>query len=353
MSWISENKIPAAIIGVSAVGAIGLGVMLFSAYSSYDENLQNFGNLNRSLAALKSGSLAPTPENLEKKSALVTDYTTKANQLALVLNRLQKPDAPITDTADTEFQSKLKAKIAAARQLAAERRAQLPAEFNLAFDKYTTELPKSKAVAAQLSTYLDAVDELVKLLLNSGILRMETLERSELDSEKDAPSAKEAAAAKAQPKAPQRPQRAVPGRPGAPAVALAPAKVTERWQVKTVIALDQAALQVIMSKLASPSETPDIPYFPIVRLVRIENERKDGPTTAQAAVPALAPAGGAAAPAAPGGTGVAAAAADVIEPVKPAAPDSVVILGKEKLRAYLEIDLVKFLEAQAAAAPTR
>lgn len=345
MSWITENKTPAAIIGVSAAGAIGLGVLLFSAYSSYDESLQSFNNLNRSLAGLKGGPLAPTPENLAAKNALVTEYTTAVGRLSLVLNKLQKPETPITDTADTEFQSKLKTKIADIRKMAVQKGAQLPAEFNLAFDKYTTELPKSKAVAAQLSTYLDAVDEVVKLLLNSGILRMETLERTELELEKDG-----AAAPKAQPKAQPKALSKGPARPAVQA----PPKVTERWQVRTVIATDQAALQVLMSKLASPSETLDIPYFPIVRLMRIENERKDGPTTAQAAVPNPgAPPTPPTNPTPPAPSGADAGAADVIEAAKPAGRDSVVILGNEKLRVFLEIDLVKFLDAQAAAAPTR
>ncbi|HYF34191.1 MAG TPA: Amuc_1100 family pilus-like protein [Prosthecobacter sp.] len=340
MSWISENKTPAAIIGVSLAGAIGLGVLLYGAYSKYDESMTQFNTVNRSLQGLKNAPLAPTQANVDAKNIAVRDYIAKADRLATVLNRLQKPDTPTTDV---EFQSKLKTKIAETRQLAAERRVQLPNVFNLAFDNYIAELPKSNAVATELSTYLDGVNELTRLLIESGILRIDLLERDELQSEKDPAAAGAGSAPRPQPKAPA---KGAPKKGGPPQRTAAPPKVSERWSVRTVVVVDQAGLQALLSKLASPSETLNIPYFPIVRLVRIENERKEGPPMAQQ-VSSVPPEGGSTPPVtvapAPGTN------ADAIQAAKPAPPDSVVILGNEKLRVFLEIDFVKFLQPQAAA----
>lgn len=353
MSWIQDNKVPAAILGVSGVGVIGLGVLLFNAYGSYSDNLATFDSVNNSLASLKGAPLAPTQENLAAKKALVDEYQASASKLNLVLTKLQVPDQPTTDT---DFQAKLKAKIADAKKKASELKVLLPAEFNLAFDKYTSELPKSNEVATELSGYLNAVDEIVRLLMVSGIKRIDVLERSDLPSESDAAPA---------PKTPPRQaQRTPAGRPGTPVrAAAAPVaeKATSAHQVRVVLTADQAALQLIMSKLANPSDMPEMPYFPVLRLLRIENERQEGPLRSEVAAATAGPIDpvtglpvAAKPPAPPAATpeGTAPAApSNVIAAATPAPADSVPVLGKEAIRAFLEIDLVKFLQPAAPAAP--
>jgi hypothetical protein len=341
MSWIRENKTPAAIIGVSAAGAIALGVMLFNTYSSYSTSLESFDSLNSNIARMKGAPLAPTPQNLEAKRALVADYTASVNKLALVVLRLQNAAAPITNT---EFQAKLKSKIAAIRKLATDHSVALPPEFNLAFDRYNAELPKSNEVATELSSYLDGIYALVELLIESGVNRIEVLDRSDLPSEKDAPAAPANTAAKAG-------NKKGAARPGA--APAAPVKATERYQVRVVAMADQGPLQVLIGKLASPSETPKMPYFPIVRVLRIENERQEGPVV-QSGTPAPPPAPPPPQPeAAPSGTAAPAGAPAqpvAVAAVTPAPPDSVMVLGGEKLKVFMEIDLVRFLTAPSAAA---
>lgn len=329
MSWIQQNKVPAAILGVSAAGVAGLGFLLFSAYSSYSTTLEQFDTTNNSLAALKSAVLAPTPENLALKQGLVKEFTDASGKLSLVLNKLQVENKPTTDT---EFQAKLKAKIAESRKVAGERGMGLPAVYNLGFDRYTSELPKSNEQATDLSGYLDAVDQLVNGFARAGVKQVDMIERSELDSEKSEPT-KPAAAAKKGP----------PGRPGAAPVA-AP-KLTERRQVRTVLTLDQAALQVLLSNLASPSE---MPYFTVVRLLRIENERQEGPLRADMNI--IAPPAPGPEPVVANGT---APAKPVTAATRPAPADSVAVLGNEKLKVFLEVDLVYFLNTQTASAGTR
>lgn len=330
MSWIQQNKVPAAILGVSAAGVAGLGYMLFSAYSSYNSTLENFDTVNGSIAALKSAVLAPTPENLATKQGLVKEFTDASGKLSLVLNTMQAETQPKATT-DTEFQAKLKAKIADSRKMAGERGMGLPAVYNLAFDRYTGELPKSNEVATELSGYLDAVDTLVNTFAKAGVRQVDSLERSELDSEK---------AEAAKPKSPA--AKGPAPRPGAPA-ATAP-KLTTRRQITTMLTLDQAALQTLLSDLASPS---GMPYFTVVRLLRIENERQEGPLRAETNVLAPTPIEGGAAPV-PSPDGSKPAAAPV--GAAPAAADSVAVLGNERLRVYLEIDLVSFVTPQTAAA---
>ncbi len=334
MSWIQDNKGPAAVLGLTGVGVIGLGVMLFNAWSGASAAQEEFDMVNTSLSRLKSTALAPTEANLTKKQQIVQEYEAAVGKLSLVLYKLQPEDKPTTNT---EFQAKLKTRIAEIKKLGG---GKLPAEFNLAFDQYTSELPKSDQVAAELSSYLDAVEEIVKLVLKSGAQSLIMLERSPLTAEKGE-SEKPRATSKSKAK-------------GAAAKATAPqtVSITERKQVRLAVRADQAALQTLLSSLASPSE---MPFFTVARLVRIENESQIGPARllqasaapvgtdpsvpAEASAAPAAPASGEAAPTKPGLT--------------PAAPDSQVVLGREYLRAFLEIDLVKFLNPQTAAAAQR
>jgi len=335
MSWIQDNKVPAAILGLTGAGVVGLGVMLFNAWSGAGGAQEEFDMANASLARLKGASLAPTPENLAQKQKLVQEYTNEVGKLSLVLYKLQPEDKPTTNT---EFQAKLKARIAEIKKAGGGR---LPAEFNLAFDQYTSELPKSDQVAAELSTYLDSVEEITRLLLKSGVRSVDQLERSQLASEKSEAEKQPRQASKSKAKGPAKgPAQAAPSA----------ISITERRQVRVVVRADQGALQTLLSALASPSE---MPFFTVARLVRIENEAQVGPPrVAVGASPdaALDPAAAdsAAAPAPEAAAKPAAASG-----TQPTPPDSHVVLGRETLRAFIEIDLVKFLNPQASAAGSR
>jgi hypothetical protein len=332
MSWIQENKVPAAILGVTGAGVIGLGVVLFNAWSDAGAAQEEFDTVNASLASMKSAPLAPTPENLAAKQAQVKDYSDAVGKLSLVLYKLQPEDKPISNN---DFQAKLKSKIAEIKKIGGNR---LPAEFYLSFNEYIADIPKTDEVASELSTYLDSVDEIVKMLLNSGVKSIDMVERSQLPSEKGEPSKpQQASKAKA---------KAVASRTARPAAV----NITERRQVRVMIRTDQGALQTLLSKLASPSE---MPFFTVVRLLRVENEAKEGPPRVTAAVTApLPPGSDPTAPASPTPSGV-----DPAKPApsgtQPAAPDSHVVLGKETLRAFLEIDLVKFVNPNTPAPATR
>lgn len=330
MSWIQDNKVPAAILGLTGVGVAGLGFMLFNTWSAASTAQEEFDSVNISLANLKGASLAPTPENLAQKQALVQAYEASVGKLSKVLYTLQPEDKVISNT---DFQAKLKTKIA---EIKKDGSAILPAEFNLGFDQYTSELPKSDQVAAELSTYLDSVDQIVRVVMKSGVASLISMERSPLASEKGDAST-----------TPAPRSTNVRGGQSRAAAAPAPVSITERRKVQIMIRADQSALQTFLSALASPSE---MPYFTVARLVRVENEAQIGPARTASAD----------APPAPGATSdpnAATAPGDQAKPTpvgKQAAPaDSQVVLGREMLRAYIEIDLVKFLNPQTAASTTR
>lgn len=324
MDWIRENKPLAAILGVIAVGSLALGYLLYDAWSVYDETKEGYLGLGNQVAGLKGARLAPTNENLAAKQAAVDEYAKLVDTLGKTVLILQPKVAPINDI---EFQDKLKAKISEIRKLAGESKVQLPAEFAFGFEDYTSTLPKSAAAATELSGYLDAMEKLMKLFLDCGVKGVDLLERSKLPVEA-------ATAANAQ------------GNNNAAMRGQASAEILEKRQISAVLTLDQGPLQLLVSRLTSPS---DMPYFTSLRVLRVENQMQDGPLTSEVRLPTQETKVQGSTPAAEE------APTDEIKPPEAAFPDAISVFGNELLKVRLEIDLVKFLDAAAgiaAQAPT-
>jgi hypothetical protein len=346
MDWIRENKTLATLMGVFLAAALGLGFVLVTSYSAYAESRQRFDNANNSLAGMKSADLYPSQENLDKKKALVGEYEKKVTDLGRVLLLLQPTVEPISET---DFQAKLKTKIAEVRTKAG-KVTQLPGDFALGFSEYTASLPKSAAIAKELADYLDASEAVVNTLIDAGVDSVESFERSQLGSESG-----EAAAVAAPPPPPP------PSRPGMPAPrprlpqkpSVAPkevAKMVERRTLTITLTSDQGSLQTVLNQLASPSK---MPHFTAIRLMRIENEKNEGPMRAMVAQELSRnqtpppEEGSDQVVVSPDGTAEAAPAGpEVLAAPKPANKDAVGVLGQEKLKVYLEIDLIKFITTE-------
>lgn len=320
MDWIRENKPLAAILGVIVVGSVGLGYLLFDAWGAYTQTKDNYLAMGGQLVALKSAPLAPTDENVKAKRALVDEYAAKVNQLGAALLIMQPQVQPMKDI---EFQDKLKNKIAETRKAAGQVKMALPADFAFGFEEYTSALPKTAAAATELSGYLDALEELVKLFMACRVESVDLFERAKLKVETDT--------AAAQPTAAQS------------------AEILAKHQISVILTLDQGPLQLLISRLSNPSE---MKYFMNVRLLRIENEKLDGPLRSDVRLPddtnANANADSAAPPA--GQEAAPAAAANSLAPPPPAKVDSIPVLGEERLKVRLDIDWVKFLAAAKGAA---
>lgn len=333
MDWIRENKSLAAIVFAGLAGVLGLGFLLYQGYDSYASSKDVFATTSGSLARMKSAPLAPTPENLKAKQDAVKEYEQVVNKLGTVLLALQQKDQPISDT---EFQAKLKSLIAETKKKAARSRVGLPGDFAFGFEEYTGSLPSNDEAASQLATYLDSVHAVVDLMLDSGVRRITTLARTPLDIEKGAQ--------KEEPKTRGRPAGRPPTAPGAPAPVAA--KATERRTIEVTMDLDQVPLQLLMNQLSSPS---GIPFFTVVRNLRVENTVQTGPMRSEVFIPSGGNDGsGQAGPGDDeegGGDGT-------IKAAEAAAPDAVAVMGNEILRVYMEIDLVRFLPEEQAAAAT-
>ncbi len=329
MDWIRENKTLAGIVGVIVAGVLGLGYVLFGAWSSYSAIKEQYLAQGNQIAAIKGMALAPTPKNLADKKALVDEYANNVNQLGKALLILQDRVAP-QPTKDNEFQAKLKKQIIEIKQKAAALKVQLPAEFAFGFGEYTGNLPNMEA-ATELSGYLDGVEALVKLFMDSKVISIDLLERSVFSGEKDGKSADaKKSSAGQKPAAPQ---------------SQASSGITDRRTVSIIATLDQGALQTLMSRLANPA---DMPHFASVRLLRIENQTREGPVSDSVTIPEPEPVvvpNGDAPPAKEDDKKPAVAVTAEVKAPPPAPVDSVPVMGQELLKIQIEIDLIKFLDS--------
>ena len=344
MDWIRENKVLSAILGFIAVGVAGLGYVLFDAWGSYSTARDEYLALGGQIAQIKSLSLAPTAANLQAKKALVQDFSTNVNKLGGALFYLQPTVAPAKQA---EFQTKLKGRVLEIKKIAAEAKIALPAEFSFGFNEYLGTLPNSDTTATELSGYLDGIEAVVKLMIACKVRSIDLLDRTPLEMEKDLSKATSSQSKKGPA---QRPGAA---RATAPVVAA----ISEKRQVSFVVTLDQGSLQNLMSRLANPVDmkvTPeaDQSHFASLRLLRVENQIKEGPIKRNAAV------GGNLEDIKPlvvdnkSKTGKEAPTGPVTLAAPPPAPvDSVPVIGQELLKAQMEIDLVKFLDAAKGISP--
>ncbi len=161
------------------------------------------------------------------------------------------------------------------------------------------------------------MDELVKLFLKCGVKSVELLERSKLPIETQGTTAAQN-------------NQGMQGQ--------MTAAILEKRQISVNLTLEQGPLQRLVSSLSST----EMPYFTSLRVLRIENQRLDGPLRSEIKVLVAAPVAATAAPEE--------AASDEIKPPPPAVPDAVAVFGNELLRVRMEIDLVKFLDAAAGIA---
>ncbi|MBL9133547.1 MAG: Amuc_1100 family pilus-like protein, partial [Verrucomicrobiaceae bacterium] len=255
MDWIRENKVLAGILGVIVAGSLGLGYMLYGAWSSYTASKEQYVGLGNQIAQLKSLPLSPSEKNLADKKALVEEYASGVNKLGGALLVLQDAVLP-KPTKDTEFQAKLKEKSIEIKKMASALKVQLPAEFAFGFDPYNNAPPPSEA-ATELSGYLEAIESIVKLAMGCKVTSIDLLERSQIPEEKGGA---------ADTSSPTKSKGKSAAKAKGTAAAKASAAITEKRQLSMILTLDQGPLQLLMARLANPA---DMPYFASVRVLRV------------------------------------------------------------------------------------
>lgn len=342
MNWAQENKTLAGIVGVMVAGGLGLGVWLYMSWSEYSASRDQWQQTQSRITSIRSKKLAPTPENVTLREKQLGDYAEKVNQLRGALLAVQQGAKPISET---EFQARLKERATEIRKMATTlglKDQDLPNDFALGFEKYATQPPRSPEMAAELNVHLDAIEKLVSTCLEAGVASIIMLERTKLPNE-DIPPPPKTTPVKVKAKTTSKSKAKKP----VITEQAAAEPVLDRYPIKLRITTDQVPFQTIVNTLCHPGK---MPHFMVLRLVRVENSRLDGPSkeeVSQRRQPTPAPGPDTTTPK-PSTTTTEPPKPNtpqVIAPVKPLPEDAFDIMGREMLQVYLEVDYIRFRPA--------
>lgn len=320
-----QNKFIVGYGVVTAVGAAVLGYLCYSASTENEEAVTNLKNKESQVAQLQKAPLYPNPENVKKKAEQVDAYSVELDKLQNALITFQRPlDNEIKGDAVNIKLGKYKAALEA---IATGRGITLPQSFDVGLGRYLTGSPEL-AAAPKVDYLVDSVNALLTRLFQNGISKLDLIEcpKQAYEEDKTGVVVPEKKVGKAAPK------KAVADKnKKAEAKEVPPAlpedSVFTRYKIRLQFTSSEKAAQDFLNEIATlPKDGP----FYIVNLLRVENEKKVGPSKGATFTPA-------AVPGIPGGlTGTTAMI------------DSHYILGNEKIMVYLDMDLVRFLDPSVA-----
>jgi len=274
----------------------GAGYFLFQSSASYAESTMGFGTQMMQKRKLESASVYPNAANLEKEKALVDEFEQHVESLHTQLKAFQTPLAPISDQ---QFPQELKAMIEAFQKFAFEKRVVVPDGFYFGMKEYATTLPKPAATGI-LKYQLDSVDYLLRTLIDQGADEVIAVEREQTALEKGEED-------------PEKTQ------------------LVAKYPVKLSFVTSHDGFRKFLNMVSN-----DKKYFYIVRVLRVDNEVKEGPSkNMETKKLAKDPTTGEVVEVAEGQDSGTAGLQEY---------DSRIIFGNEKLRVTAVIDLCRFPE---------
>ena len=317
MDWIRNNKFMAGFLAFMAVGVGVLGYLLYTGYSRYDDVAEQYDKQVSELARLQNLQPFPDAKGLQKFTELRQNYSSAVKTLQMDLAAYEPPpeNPPLTPV---QFADKLRKVVEDVTSAAQNVGMALPENFYMGFEQYRGA-PPDVAAAPLLSQELDAINDLVGLLLKQRVARLTSITRGRLPHE---------AGSFAAPAAP-----AANGRPGGKAEAAEDLVV--RSPVEILFTAQPSAFHAVLNEIT------DAKRLYVIRAVQVKNEMDKAPLRDD---PSLAVVGGVEQAGAPAAAEPPSADQNGVPvpplPKKGPAPLRYVV-GLEKLDADLRIELVK------------
>ena len=313
MNWIKQNTFLAGLLAVLLIGAAALGYLFWEAKKGYAEAQGDLRLAFEGKRKVERQAPYPSEENAEEVSRLIEDVGTQADSLrsAMFAAQAMMPRG----VRATRFQADLSQKVAAVIEAAEPAGVTLPDGFYLSMDDYKVQLPLREAVD-RLQFQLDAIVQLTDLLFAHGVTEFD-IKRVRMPFEKGNGEGEER-----------------PGQEELPVSEVYPMEVvfemSERGFQRVLNALSNTARAVAQEDEANLAEgEPAEDYFFVTRWMRVENEKLEGPEKAEDELEDA--------------INGEEAAADVAKDLK-------MIFGREKVRVYLALDLVRFINPRIVAA---
>jgi len=323
MEFFRDNKFIGAWLIVTLLISLFLGFLLLRSRSAYKTSQAAYAGIKGgptakgSVIALQKSSPYPSAENLEAQEAEVHKLREKAESLRMELTAFQRDLLPISPP---DLQAKIKTRVAELKDLANTKQVKLTDTFNLDLGQYISQPPKP-GICPLLDVQVDSLVWLAKTMMESGVSSIDGIERGRLPVESvGAPKEGEGQA------------------------------VIERYPSQLTFTGDMASVQSFLNAVSNAGEETDL--FHVVRLVRVENTRKQGPErieqeeSPQTVVENDSDDPGIFAPPPLAGFGVGDDGGGEGE------TDATIILGEEAVQIFAKIELLRFTtEPLAGASP--
>lgn len=323
MNWIQENKFVSGLIGVTIVAAAVLVFLLMGAQSQFAETTDQYEQQTAELQRLQG--LKPYPEAANLK--LLTDqrdaHAAEVQQLREDLVKLKLPKEPISPE---QFQDSLRSQVSDIETLAQENGVALPTGFYLGFPAYQGTPPRGEATEL-LAWELKSIVSVVRILIQSKVASIDAIDREALAQENGAASS------------PPPPKRG----PGANKNAGdEQEQLVQRYPFTISFTCEQSRFRSILNQITKTKE-----QFLIPRSLKIVNEQLVGPPKGPIGVT-----GGLSSPNAAEAGSLQAMMEGVLPgETKEAGKALSFIVGTEKVKVILAIDIVDFAMPKQAKGP--
>lgn len=331
MSWIQDNKFIVGLSGATLAGAAALAFVGMQQSSRYTAASERYQEASSKAEGSVSLPLYPTPANRDGKAKAVADYREAVNGLQTAFGKF-RPEA-FQNIAPQDFTTRLKAANDDVRAAFEASKTTLPDAFFSGFEGYTGTLARENATGL-LDYQLGASKEMLLALAAAKPTALVNLYRPRL-SEEDGT-----------------------------AWTAGPTDVSRPLPFEITFNGPESSAREFLSSLAKSDK-----YYYVIHTVRIANEKKTPPLSADAKFDPIAPpptsdAATAApafalpdAPADPNAPAAPAAPAAAPEPAAPAAPvaDSgrilSQVLGNENVQVFVRLDVLQFLPVKELPKP--
>ncbi len=304
---------------VAALALGGGGFYAASSYSNYRTAMDGWNAKISSIESLERRVPYPNKKNTEAFEEKVKSYEAAVDELYKTLESFQRPLN--TTLQNTEFQRLVKTRVEEFRRAASSAGLEIEStnEFQLGFDIYANTVP-SPALVPVLDYELEAIDHLLRKLLDCGVERLSEFQRDPIHGEPGGPASQESG-------------------------------VVQKYPIRFRIRGSHDCIQKLVNELAN-----DRKFFYITRVLKVRNESQEGaykttpgpqggfvvyenPDTKEVASPEqLTEWGHGSAP-----ESEVAAKAKEAGFVR-AEQDARVLMGLEKLDAYFVVDITRFLD---------
>lgn len=336
MNWIKQNTFLSGLLAVLIVGVLALGYFFVSARGQYTDAKDRLSSAYAAKSALESKKPFPNDDNANAMRKLVTDYRTTAEAFT---NKMLNAQAVMpSGVRVARFQEDLGQKVSAVVGAAELSGVTLPEGFYLGMEKYQSQVPLEDAVD-RLQFQLDATVRLTDWLFANGVTEFGIRRQTMPFETRQARTAADD-------------RRGNRRRGGNSAPAREEKKedpVSETYPMELVLEITPRGFQDVMNALSNTSASiaeEEAPagaeqageYYFVTRWMRVENEIAVGPERTEEEEPEDE---------------------DFVDEElegddtgfeDAASSELNMIFGTEKIRAYLAIDLVRFLKANAESA---